>query len=259
VPPKTPQSLPYFGIELIRLMLGWAVGHGLYGMSMGSKRLGGQQKPAARKAVSRHMRSPKALRALTRVLLLAAVGLVPVAASAAEPQPAPAPELTAPDAAKADATAAAAADTKDTADTAAPSAAAPRARTPRSPQHRTPGQALDADVRRLTKQLDLNPDQQARLKELLIDQQRQIRRVWKDNPNPEADRVGPTMAIVDRTRAQIRAMLTDEQLSKYPAAVPRDNLGPATTDVDSWLQKIHSGTSRPRNAPNPPNPPNPPK
>jgi hypothetical protein len=55
-----------------------------------------------------------------------------------------------------------------------------------------------------------------------------------DNPRPGADRVGLTLAILERTREQIRAMLNDEQKKKYPASVTRELIAPA--DADTWLK-----------------------
>jgi succinate dehydrogenase flavin-adding protein (antitoxin of CptAB toxin-antitoxin module) len=114
--------------------------------------------------------------------------------------------------------------------------AAPRARASRHPQRLTAGQVTEERVRRLTKILDLNETQQTRLKELLEDERRDIWKVWTENPQPEADRTRPTLAILDRTREQIRAMLNEEQKKKYPAAVPRNSVGPAHADADYWLR-----------------------
>jgi hypothetical protein len=125
----------------------------------------------------------------------------------------------------------------------APAASDPagaRAKVPRHPQRLTAAQVIEERVRRLTRVLDLNETQQARLAELLESERREIRRVWTENPRPQADRTGPTLAIIDRTRNEIRAMLNDEQKKKYPAAVPRDSLAPANADTEYWLRLIQS-------------------
>jgi hypothetical protein len=111
-----------------------------------------------------------------------------------------------------------------------------RARAARHPPRLTANEALDERVRRLAKSLDLDETQQARLKELLEDERRDIWKVWTENPQPEADRTGPTMAILDGTRDRIRAMLNEQQKKKYPAAVPRDTTGPAHADPEYWLR-----------------------
>ena len=104
---------------------------------------------------------------------------------------------------------------------------------------RTAGQAIDAEVGRLTRLLDLDAGQQARLRRILQSRNSRMRSVWKDNPSPDADRIRPTIAIMESTRDQIRSILTDEQRLKYPAAVPREQLGPATADLDHWLRLTH--------------------
>ena len=113
----------------------------------------------------------------------------------------------------------------------------PRTRPPRYPQRLTPEQVIDARVRRLTRSLDLDERQQARLRAVLQNERRQMRKLWIDNPRPAADRVGPALAIIDRTRDEIRAMLNEEQTKKYPAALPRESLGPANADLEHWMRQ----------------------
>jgi len=84
--------------------------------------------------------------------------------------------------------------------------------------------------------LALDEAQQARLRAVLQSERQQINRVLRDNPQPGADRVGPMLAILDRTREEIRAMLNEEQRKNYPAAVPRDSTAPANVDVDYWMR-----------------------
>jgi hypothetical protein len=88
----------------------------------------------------------------------------------------------------------------------------------------------------LARSLDLDASQQARLRELLESQRQQLRQLWADPGVSGTDRVGPTLAIFDRTRDQIRAMLTDEQKKKYPAAAPRELTAPAQADPEHWLR-----------------------
>jgi hypothetical protein len=114
---------------------------------------------------------------------------------------------------------------------------APRARIPRHPSQRlTPEQALDERVLRLTRALELDEAQQARLREVLTNERRQIMKLRTDNPHPQADRVGPALAILDHTREEIRAMLNEEQKKKYPAPVPRSATTAASADVDYWMR-----------------------
>lgn len=106
----------------------------------------------------------------------------------------------------------------------------------RNLQRLTPEQVIDARVRRLAKMLALDEAQQARLRAVLQSERQQINSIWRDNPHPGADRVGPMLAILDRTREEIRAMLNEEQRKNYPAAVPRDSTAPANVDVDYWMR-----------------------
>jgi hypothetical protein len=129
----------------------------------------------------------------------------------------------------------------------APSSQAP-VRTHAHARHRTRQQGIDDEVRRLTSALDLDAGQQAKAHALLEDQYRQIRKVWADNPQPESDRVSPTVAILNRTRDRIREILNDEQRKKYPAAAPRELIGPAHTDLNHWLDLTQPKTSSPRDA-----------
>ena len=107
------------------------------------------------------------------------------------------------------------------------------------PTHRTAGQGIEDRVNLLSRGLGLDAAQQAQLRELLVNEHRQIAQVWRDNAQPTADRVGPTRAIIEHTKAQIRAMLTDEQRTKYPAAVPQGQLAPANADLDKWMSLMN--------------------
>jgi hypothetical protein len=115
----------------------------------------------------------------------------------------------------------------------------PRARGPRRPPQRlTAEQALNERVHRLTQALELNEAQQVRLRAVLTNERQQILKLRTD-PHPEGDQVGAALAILDRTREEIRAMLNEEQKKKYPAAVPRDMTAPANADVDYWMRLTH--------------------
>jgi hypothetical protein len=126
----------------------------------------------------------------------------------------------------------------DEAATAIPRVDAPgvKGRGPRHSQRLTAEQIIDGRVRRLAKALELDEAQQARLREVLRSERQQINSMWRENPHPAADRVGPMLAILDRTREEIRAMLTEEQSKKYPAAVPRGSTAPANADLDYWMR-----------------------
>jgi len=131
--------------------------------------------------------------------------------------------------------AALAADQAPAADVAAP--AAPRRYTHnRAARHLTVAQSIEESVQRLTRGLDLNPAQQERLREILMDQHRQMMRLRKGGFGASDDSTRVMLSIYDQTRARIRGLLTEEQLKKYPASVPRDQTAAGQADLESWLK-----------------------
>ncbi len=131
------------------------------------------------------------------------------------------------------------------AEAAAPEASAepptPNAQTPRVSHHRparrlTVAQSIDESVGRLARGLDLDLGQQARLRQILVDQHRQMMQMRSGGSGVSGDATSAMLAIYDQTRARIRAMLNEEQLKKYPAAVPRDQTAPAQADLQHWMQ-----------------------
>lgn len=125
--------------------------------------------------------------------------------------------------------------------------AAPPAAEPLQPARPTPGaighsrhraerQRIDEAVSRMARSLDLDANQQHRLRGVLEEEHRELRKLRTESTPPDADRAGMTRAILDRTRQQIRDLLTEEQRKKYPDVTPRDLLGPTHTDLDQWLR-----------------------
>jgi hypothetical protein len=112
-----------------------------------------------------------------------------------------------------------------------------KAKAPRHPQRLTPEQVIDERVQRLARSLDLDETQQAKLRGILENEHRQISTVRTESPPAGVDRVGLMLAILDRTREEIRAMLSEEQRKKYPAAVPRGSTAPASADLDFWMRR----------------------
>jgi hypothetical protein len=104
-------------------------------------------------------------------------------------------------------------------------------------RHLTVAQSIEESVRRLTRGLDLDPGQQARLRQILVDQRRQVLQLRSSSA---PDVAGTTLAIYGQTKARIRAMLNDEQRSKYSADVPRDTLAPAQADLQHWMKMQES-------------------
>jgi hypothetical protein len=103
-------------------------------------------------------------------------------------------------------------------------------------RQRKRGSPLDRRVMLLAKELGLDATQQAQVKKVLEGQREQVARVWKDSSIPAAVRVSATQAIGDRTADRIRALLNDEQRTKYIKPRQRDAaVGTAGGDVESWM------------------------
>jgi outer membrane receptor protein involved in Fe transport len=136
---------------------------------------------------------------------------------------------------------AAAAAPEASAEPATPNGETPNDETPRvirhgPVRHLTVAQSIDESVRRLARGLDLDPDQQVRLRQILVDQHRHMMQLRSGASGVSGDVTVTMLAIYDQTRARIRAMLNEEQLKKYPAAVPRDQTAPAQADLQHWMQ-----------------------
>jgi hypothetical protein len=112
----------------------------------------------------------------------------------------------------------------------------PKARVHRPPAHHTPGQGIDESVRRLTRSLDLDSAQQAKLREILWDHHREVMKLRNEDSTVAVDRAGATLALLDRTKARVRDILNEEQRKKYSVDVPRDQTAPAQADLQHWMQ-----------------------
>jgi hypothetical protein len=97
--------------------------------------------------------------------------------------------------------------------------------------------ALERRVAVYTQTLDLNANQQAQLRVLLLWQRDEMQRVWNDTTLTAAMRVHATQAISGATANRIRAMLTEQQRKRYnPPPAPHDN--PVRADsasVEYWM------------------------
>jgi len=131
----------------------------------------------------------------------------------------------------------AAANTDEPAANAAPDSApadgAAKSRSHRPP-HRSPTQVIDANVRRLAQGLNLDQEQQVKLREILVDQYAQLMKLRTESA-PGTDRAGAIRASVDRTRERIRQMLNDEQKKQYSTEVPREVTAATRADLEHWL------------------------
>lgn len=124
-------------------------------------------------------------------------------------------------------------------------APAPDAATP-SVSHRRPvtrltvAQRIDESVRRLSRGLNLDPGQQEKLRQILLDQHRQMMHLRMGGSEVSGDVTGTALAIYAQTKGRIRAMLNDEQKTKYSADVPSGTLAPAQADLQHWMQMQES-------------------
>jgi hypothetical protein len=89
----------------------------------------------------------------------------------------------------------------------------------------------------LSRELTLDPGQQAAVRRLLLQQREQTLKVWSDETVPAAVRIKATQGVADRTAEQIRALLNDAQRSRYTQ--PRNREAEqhfATGDLESWMR-----------------------
>lgn len=122
------------------------------------------------------------------------------------------------------------------AEPAPPDGAAPKVYRHGPVRHLTMAQSIDESVRRLTRGLDLDPGQQVRLRQILVEQHQQMMQLRSRGAGVSGDVTVATLAIYDQARARIRAVLNEEQLKKYPAAVPLEQTAPAQADLQHWMQ-----------------------
>jgi hypothetical protein len=100
--------------------------------------------------------------------------------------------------------------------------------------------ALEQRIALLTAELDLDTQQQDRVRRILEDQRQQISMVWSDSSLAAANRVNATRVISDRTADRIRAILNEEQKSKYNQARKPHLAGEtaASPSLDEWMKAV---------------------
>jgi uncharacterized coiled-coil protein SlyX len=96
--------------------------------------------------------------------------------------------------------------------------------------------SLDVRVARLSRALNLDAAQQAQLRGVLMEQEKQVQQAWSDTSVPPAYRVLATRVISDQTADRIRALLNDEQKKKYnpPRLAPPPHAA-GEPGVEQWL------------------------
>jgi protein CpxP len=93
-------------------------------------------------------------------------------------------------------------------------------------QHIHTPQSIDQELARLTKDLELTPEQQQQVRPLLQEHHDKIQALLDKNPTASRQDLGPQIhAISDETHHQIHALLTDHQKELEKAMQHREHNG----------------------------------
>ncbi len=93
-------------------------------------------------------------------------------------------------------------------------------------QHIHTPQSIDEELARLTKDLELTPQQQQQVRPLLQEHHDRIQALLDKHPNASRQELGPQIhAISDETHREIHALLTDHQKELEKAMVQREHKG----------------------------------
>jgi hypothetical protein len=93
-------------------------------------------------------------------------------------------------------------------------------------QHIHTPQSIDQEFARLTKDLELTPQQQQQVRPLLQQHHDKIQALLDKNPNASRQELGPQIhAISDETHREIHALLTDHQKELEKAMQQREHRG----------------------------------
>jgi periplasmic protein CpxP/Spy len=92
-------------------------------------------------------------------------------------------------------------------------------------QHVHTPQSIDQELARLTKELELTPEQQQEIRPLLVEHHDKIQAVFDKNPTASRQELAPQIhSISDDTHRQIHALLTDHQ-KELEKAMQHDHHG----------------------------------
>jgi Spy/CpxP family protein refolding chaperone len=87
-------------------------------------------------------------------------------------------------------------------------------------------QSIDQELTRLTKDLELTPEQQQQVRPLLQEHRDRIQALLDKNPTASRQKLGPQIhAFSDETHREIHALLTDHQKELEKAMQQRENNG----------------------------------
>ena len=93
-------------------------------------------------------------------------------------------------------------------------------------QHIHTPQSIDQELARLTKDLELAPEQQQQVRPLLEEHHDRIQALLDKNPKASRQELGPRIhAISDETHRKIHALLTDHQKELEKAMQQREHNG----------------------------------
>jgi len=93
-------------------------------------------------------------------------------------------------------------------------------------QHIHTPQSIDQELTRLTKDLELTPEQQHQVRPLLEEHHDKIQALLDKNPTASRQELGPQIhAISDETHRKIHAVLTDHQKELEKAMQQREHSG----------------------------------
>ena len=93
-------------------------------------------------------------------------------------------------------------------------------------QHIHTPQSIDQELARLTKDLELTPEQQQQVRPLLDEHHDKIQALLDKNPNASRQQLGPQIhAISDETHHKIHTLLTDHQKELEKAMQKREHNG----------------------------------
>jgi predicted HTH transcriptional regulator len=93
-------------------------------------------------------------------------------------------------------------------------------------QHIDTPQSIDLELARLTKDLELTPEQQQQVRPLLQEHHDKIQALLDKNPKASRQELGPQIhAISDETHRKIHALLTDHERELEKAMQQRERHG----------------------------------
>lgn len=108
-------------------------------------------------------------------------------------------------------------------------------------QHIHTRQSIDQELVRLTRDLELTPEQQQQVRSLLEEHHNRIQALLDKNPNASRQELGPQIHVISaETHRQIHALLSDHQKQLEKAMQQREHQGeenrrpapPATASPD---------------------------